>query len=104
MTPEEAYEEARRRIRKAEEAGSVKLDLSRLALNRLPRELAGLPSLQSLNLAACDQLNGSTLRDISSKAIGQRRRKVCLLSRIFGDLTQLIQTIWTTTMLNKKAP
>ena len=40
MTPEEeAYEEALRRIRDAEETGAVKLDLSQLALNRLPPEL-----------------------------------------------------------------
>jgi Leucine-rich repeat (LRR) protein len=80
MTPEEAYEEALRRIRVAKETGALELDLSRLALNRLPQlagltsllslsfsrcyqlsgnlsPLAGLTSLQSLNLAACNQLN-----------------------------------------------
>jgi internalin A len=80
MTPEEAYAEALRRIRKAQESGALELDLSRLALNRLPQlagltsllslsfsrcyqlsgnlsPLAGLTSLQSLNLAACNQLN-----------------------------------------------
>ena len=34
MTPEEAYEEALRRIRKAEETGARELDLSRLELTR----------------------------------------------------------------------
>ena len=58
MTPEEAYEEARRRIRKSEETGAVELDLYGLALNRLPRELAGLTSLQSLKLSWCEQLKG----------------------------------------------
>ena len=43
MTQEEAYAEALRRIREAEETGAVELDLSRLALDRLPRELASSP-------------------------------------------------------------
>ena len=54
MTPEEAYEEALRRIRKAEETGAVELDLSGLELNRLPPELERLTSLQRINLAWCD--------------------------------------------------
>src|ERR1700686_666720 len=59
MTPEEAYEEALRRIREAEETGALELDLSGLsALNRLPRELTNLPSLQSLNLFFCEELSG----------------------------------------------
>jgi Leucine-rich repeat (LRR) protein len=37
MTPEEAYEEVLRRIRVAKETGALELDLSRLALNRLPQ-------------------------------------------------------------------
>ena len=53
MTPEEAYEEALRRIREAEETGAVELDLSGLTLNRLPRELGRLASLQSLDLSGC---------------------------------------------------
>jgi len=57
MTPEEAYEEALRRIREAEETGAVELNLNGLALNRLPRELARLTSLQSLELAWYEQLN-----------------------------------------------
>ena len=52
MTPEEAYEEALRRIREAEETGAVELDLSGLeTLTRLPPELERLTSLQSLNLS-----------------------------------------------------
>ena len=54
-----AYDEALRRIREAEETGAVELDLSELTLNRLPRELARLTSLQSLNLAECWQLSGN---------------------------------------------
>ena len=68
MTPEEkAYEEALRRIREAEETGALELDLrgwkqrryTELAtLIRLPPELAGLTSLQSLDLSHCLQLCG----------------------------------------------
>jgi hypothetical protein len=39
MTPKEAYEEAVRRIREADETGILEFDLSKLALNRLPTEL-----------------------------------------------------------------
>jgi hypothetical protein len=67
MTPEEAYAEALRRIREAEETGAVALDLSRLELNRLPRELGRLPSLQSLDLYGCEQLSG----DLSSTIFGR---------------------------------
>jgi internalin A len=70
MTPEEeaAYEEALRHIRKAEETGAVELDLSWLALTRLPPELERLTSVQSLNLAYCTQLsdNLSPLASLSS--------------------------------------
>jgi Leucine-rich repeat (LRR) protein len=55
---EEAYEEALRRIREAEETGAVELNLSFSILNRLPRELADLTKLQSLNLNFCRQLSG----------------------------------------------
>ena len=59
MTPEEAYQEALRRILEAEETGAVELDLSRLEkLNRLPPELDRLASLQSLNISGCWQLTG----------------------------------------------
>ena len=64
MTPEEAYDEALRRIREAEKTGALELDLSGWnqtareysgleTLNRLPPELKRLTSLQSLNLAGC---------------------------------------------------
>jgi hypothetical protein len=43
MTQEEVYAEALRSIRAAEETEAVELDLSRLALDRLPRELASSP-------------------------------------------------------------
>ena len=55
MTPEEAYQEALRRIRKAEETGAVELelDLSGLkTLNRLTRELERPTSPIALPLAA----------------------------------------------------
>jgi len=61
MTPEEPedYQEAIRRIKKAEENKSTELDLSGLQyLIRFPPELASLTSLQSLNLAGCTQLSG----------------------------------------------
>jgi predicted nucleotidyltransferase len=53
---EEAYEEALRRIREAEENGAVELGLG-LELNRLPPELECLTSLQSLDLSWCEQLS-----------------------------------------------
>ena len=64
MTPEEeAYEEALRRIRKAEETGAVELDLGGLdTLNRLPPELERLTSLQSLYLM------GGQLSDLSPRS------------------------------------
>ena len=59
MTPDEAYEEALRRIREAETTGAVELDLSGLQmLNRLPPELERLTLLRSLNISGCWQLNG----------------------------------------------
>jgi hypothetical protein len=79
MTPEEAYEEALRRIRVAEETGAVELDLSGLKegkyteprrLTRLPPELERLTSLHTLNLSWCEQLSGdmSPLARLSSAA------------------------------------
>jgi len=78
MTPEEAYEEALRRIRQAEETGAVELDLMGRKegktgaleytglekLTRLPRELVRLTSLQSLNLRDCNQLSGDYLPSV----------------------------------------
>ena len=58
MTPEEAYEEALRRIREAEETGAVELDLSISELNRIPLELKRLISLQLLNFFYCFRLSG----------------------------------------------
>jgi Leucine-rich repeat (LRR) protein len=57
MSPEEAYDEALRRIREVEETGELALDLSSLALNRLPQELKRLTSLQSLALYMCWNLS-----------------------------------------------
>ena len=73
MSPEEeAYEEALRRIREAEETGAVELDLRGWQegktgaqeytglekLTRLPPELERLTSLQSLDLSWCYQFSG----------------------------------------------
>ena len=67
MTPEEAYDEALRRIREAERTGSRELDLSGWkvgkntklkASTRLPQELSRFKSLRSLDLANCYQLSG----------------------------------------------
>ena len=44
---EEAYAEARRCIREANETGALDLDFSQLALNRLPRELGRLHIVQN---------------------------------------------------------
>ena len=57
MTPEEAYEKARRRIREAKKTGAVALDLSDLYDLRRPPELAHLTSLRSLDLSSCLKLS-----------------------------------------------
>src|SRR5271157_4472062 len=58
MTREERdYQEALRRIKEAEKNKIVGLDLDGLYLSSFPPELASLTSLQSLNLALCDQLS-----------------------------------------------
>lgn len=55
---EEAYAEILRRIREAKETGAVVLILGELsALNRLPRELGRLTSLETLDLSHCEQLS-----------------------------------------------
>jgi hypothetical protein len=59
MSPGEAYQEALRRIRKAEKTGAVELDLSGWSLvgleklSLLPPELERLTLLQSLSLSGC---------------------------------------------------
>ena len=59
MTPEEeAYAEARRCIREANATGALDLDLSQLALNRLPRELGRLTSFKTLDVTMCKRLSG----------------------------------------------
>jgi hypothetical protein len=66
MSPweEEAYAEALRRIREAENTGVTTLDLIGLDfLGQLPRELKRLPSLQTLDLTGCKRLS-----DLSSLA------------------------------------
>jgi hypothetical protein len=62
MTPEEAYEEALRRIREAEKTGATEMKDGKVTgletLTRLPLDLERLTSLQSLNLSGCRQLTG----------------------------------------------
>ena|ERR1700693_4080936 len=68
MTPEEeANDEALRRIRVAKRTGALGLNLSGLkdgkkteleTLNRLPKDLKHLTSLQLLNLSYCNRLSG----------------------------------------------
>jgi hypothetical protein len=87
MTPDEAYEEALRRIHEAEETGAVELDLSGWnktigeysgleGLNRLPPELERLISLHSLDLSYCKHLSGdlaplSSLTSLQTLDLGQ---------------------------------
>jgi internalin A len=109
MTPEEAYqealrrqaeEEALRRIREAERTGALELDLSGLrrgetglleftrleALNRLPPELAGLTSLQSLNLSSC-RLSGDLSQLASLTSLQTLDLSGC--GQLSGDLSPL---------------
>lgn len=88
MTPEEeAYEEARYRIRKARETGAVGLDLGGLEISRLPPELGHLTKLQSLSLWGCDHLSG----DLSPLARLTSLRSLDLTRcwELSGDLSPL---------------
>jgi hypothetical protein len=96
MTPEEAYEEALRRIRKAKETGADELDLIGIkageftglkTLNRLPRELANLTLLQFLYLGGCMQLSG----DLSPLAglTNLRWLNLANCNQLSGDLSPL---------------
>jgi Leucine-rich repeat (LRR) protein len=98
MTPDEAYEEARRRIRVAEKAGALELDLSGWnktaqeftgleTLNRLPQELKRFTSLQSLDLSRCEQLSGdlSPLTGLTSL----QELNLSLCRQLNGDLSPL---------------
>jgi hypothetical protein len=63
MSPErEANAEALRRIREAENAGATSLELTKLHLRELPRELERLTSLRTLNLSGCRQFSGDLVR------------------------------------------
>jgi internalin A len=57
MTPQEAFQEAARRIREAQENGTFVLDLADLMLNQFPRELECLTALQRLSLSGCRQIS-----------------------------------------------
>ncbi len=88
MTPEEAYEEAQRRIREAEESGTIELDLSGLEmLNRLPPELERLTSLQSLNLSGCWQLSGDLAALTNLTSLQSLNLSWC--GQLSGDLSPL---------------
>jgi hypothetical protein len=98
MTPEEAYDEALRRIREAENTRALELNLSAWSetaqeysgletLNRLPPELGRLTSLQTLNLFYCKQLSG----DLSPLASLTSLQSLNLDGRmqLSGDLSPL---------------
>jgi hypothetical protein len=51
MPPKKAYAEANRRIREVASSEALELDLSDLALKRLPPELGRLSSFQKLDLS-----------------------------------------------------
>jgi Leucine-rich repeat (LRR) protein len=97
MTPEEAYEEALRRIREAEETGAPELDLSGWSqttqentdletLNRLPPELERLTSLQSFDLSGCAQLSDlSPLAGLTSL----QSLNLSWCTQLSGDLSPL---------------
>jgi internalin A len=87
MTPEDAYEEALRRIRKAEKTRAVKLNLRELPLHRLPRELGRLTWLQSIDLYMCWLLRGG----LSPLASLTHLKSLCLhlCGNLSGDLSPL---------------
>jgi hypothetical protein len=96
MTPEEAYEEALRRIREAEETGAVELDLSGYndgnyteleTLTRLPPELTRLTWLQSLNLFYCQKLSGDLSPLAGLTSLQSLNLNRC--DRLSGDLSPL---------------
>ncbi len=94
MTPEEeAYAEALHRIREAETAGALELDFSRLALNRLPRELGRLTSLQSLDLSGCKQLSGGLSPLAGLTSLQTLQLDNCLSIRRFASLESLLPTL-----------
>jgi internalin A len=88
MTPEEAYQEALRRIREAEETGALELDLRGLKmLDRLPPELANLTSLQSLDLHLCMQLSGDLSPLAGFPSLQSLNLRGC--KQLTGDLSPL---------------
>jgi hypothetical protein len=98
MTPEEAYEEALRRIREAERTGALELDLSgwnRTAqkytgletLTRLPPELERLTSIQSLDLSWCEQLSGDL--SLLSHLTSLQKLRFLGCEKLSGDLCSL---------------
>jgi internalin A len=104
MTPEEAYQEALRRIRKAQETGAVELDLRGMkhenytglerytytgleSLTRLPQELERLTWLQSLSLEVCTQLSGDLAPLASLTSLQSLDLSRC--ERACGDLSPL---------------
>jgi hypothetical protein len=84
MTPEEAYEEALRRIREAENTGALELDLSGLVLDRLPPELKRLTSLQTLNLKPPRRSVGRILGPRSGRGLCPGRFRPTFRRRLQG--------------------
>jgi hypothetical protein len=98
MTPEEAYDEALRRIREAENTRALELNLSAWSetaqeysgletLNRLPPELGRLTSLQTLNLFYCKQLSGDLSPLASLTSLQSLNLDGCM--QLSGDLSPL---------------
>jgi hypothetical protein len=88
MTPEEAYEEALRRVREAEATETSVLNLSSLdALRQLPQDLERLTGLRVLDLSKCRQLSG----DLSPLAGLTSLQTLNLMwcERLSGDLSAL---------------
>jgi len=109
MTPEQAYEEALRRIREAEETGALELDLSgwyeTAPLNGLPRELANLTSLQSLDLAGYQISDLSPLASLTSlQSLNIVGCEVSDLSPLAGFTSLQSLTLYGCTQLSDLSP
>jgi Leucine-rich repeat (LRR) protein len=95
MTPEEAYQEALRRIREAARTRALELDLSRgehsglEILTRLPPELERLTSLQSLDLSWCGKLPGDLSPLTGLASLQSLDLRECLLNDNLTPLASL---------------
>src|ERR1700761_960379 len=100
MTPDEAYEEALRRVREAEETRAVELGLGGWKgdkytglqkLSRLPPELERLTSLESLNLFGCERLSCGLSLLAGLTSLQSLNLAGC--EQISGDLSHLARLI-----------